>query len=86
MSTFKERYGDERLYVHRVGRRILRHRLQRGWSQERLAEKIGRSQPTVMHWEKGKTHPRPGAILALARAFEIHPDELVTYRRLEGEP
>lgn len=40
-----------------LGRRIRRARLQNGWSQALLAEKVGVAQPTISSWEQGKTKP-----------------------------
>jgi DNA-binding XRE family transcriptional regulator len=49
--------------------RVKQHRLQRGWSQEQLAENAGISRAAVSAIEIPRLVPSVAAALALARAF-----------------
>ncbi|KDN84357.1 helix-turn-helix domain-containing protein [Kitasatospora cheerisanensis] len=49
--------------------RYLRH--QRGLTQERLAEAIGRDRQTVGQWERAVTPPTVDDLSALARALRV---------------
>lgn len=60
---------------------IRRLRLERGWSQERLARKAGVSHQTVMRAERADaTYPHYSTRLALARALGVNP------RDFDAEP
>ncbi|MFI9783584.1 helix-turn-helix domain-containing protein [Kitasatospora sp. NPDC051984] len=54
-----------------VAERIRHFRHQRGLSQERLAEVIGRDRQTVGLWERAVTPPTVDDLSALARALQI---------------
>jgi transcriptional regulator with XRE-family HTH domain len=51
--------------------RIKEARQARGWSQQDLAERIGVSQPTIVHWEQGTHAPRNLALARLADALGV---------------
>jgi transcriptional regulator with XRE-family HTH domain len=51
--------------------RIKEARQARGWSQQDLAERIGVSQPTIVHWEQGTHTPRNLALARLADALGV---------------
>jgi len=46
-------------------RRIKKIRLNLGWSQEKMARKLGVSFSTVNRWERGRTKPSPLAVKSL---------------------
>ena len=52
-------------------------RVERGWSQEQLAEKLGVSRQAVTKWETGAGAPDIENLAALARIFGVSMDELV---------
>ena len=54
-----------------VGERIRYLRHQRGLSQERLAEAIGRDRQAVGSWERAVTPPTVDDLSALARALGV---------------
>jgi transcriptional regulator with XRE-family HTH domain len=56
-----------------LGARLRYARLQRGWTQRRLAREAGyRSPSTVAHLEKDEAqHPREEAVLRIARALRV---------------
>lgn len=73
-------------------RRVRSLRLERGLTQEKLAERIGVSQVRVSSWEAGLSVPRDEARIALARAFGVrvsdvfpYPDDLDEANGGEGE-
>ena len=47
--------------------KLKRARLERGWSQERLARALGVSKYTITRWETGKTRPVCSAVLERIR-------------------
>lgn len=59
------------------GKNVRKHRAERGWSQERLAD-IADLHPTeVSRLERGMRQPRLGTIVLLARALGVRPSELL---------
>lgn len=56
---------------------IKKMRVERGWSQEQLAEKLGVSRQAVTKWETGAGAPDIANLAALARLFGTSIDELV---------
>ena len=60
-----------------LGERIKEHRTRCGMSQELLAEKLGVSRQAVSKWETGTAEPSTSNLLAMAKAFNISPEELL---------
>jgi len=56
-----------------IGYLVLKARASAGLSQERLAKKIGTSQPMVARWESGSQVPSVRSLLRIAKAtgFEL---------------
>ncbi len=54
----------------RVGERLARHRLNRDWSQERLADEAGVSVPTVSRLERGRSTSLTNMVRVL-RALDL---------------
>ena len=46
-------------------------------SQEQLGRVVGVSVFTIQKWEQGKIMPKPENLIALGKAFEIEPAELL---------
>ena len=59
-----------------IGTRIRELRLERGLSQEALAEQLGVSRQAVTKWESGASVPSTAKLLALCGAFGLSPVEL----------
>lgn len=53
-------------------------RLKKGWSQKRLADEIGTSQPHIARIEAGREDIRLSTIKKLAVAFDIPASEFIT--------
>lgn len=47
-------------------------RIERGWSLQTLADKVGRERSTVHKWERGERTPGPDDVRRLADAFQVH--------------
>ena len=60
-----------------VSQKIKDLRNQQGWSQEKLAEKLGVSRQAVTKWETGAGTPDIENLAALARVFGVTTDELL---------
>lgn len=55
---------------------LIRARLQHGWTQADLAEKVGVDSKTISRWEKGITAPFPLHRAKLRELLHIEPEEL----------
>lgn len=60
-----------------LGKRIAHLRTARGWTQERLAERLAVSRVAVSHIEMGLTMPGERTVVILAGIFGIEPHMLV---------
>lgn len=52
-------------------------RVGKEWSQERLSEKVGCSEPYINRMEQGKLSPTLGMIVALAQVFGLSSSQLL---------
>lgn len=66
----------------KLNEKILYYRKAAKLSQEELAELVGVSRQAVSKWELGEATPEVDKLLALARAFDVTTDELLS----EAEP
>ena len=60
-----------------LGKRIAALRMQRGWTQERLAERLAVSRVAVSHIEMGLSVPSERTVVLLAGIFQCEPHQLV---------
>lgn len=60
-----------------LGKRIATLRMQRGWTQERLAERLAVSRVAVSHIEMGLSVPSERTVVLLAGIFQCEPHQLV---------
>lgn len=65
---------DRRIEV--IGPNIKRLRMERGWTQRQLAERMGRRQPDVSQWESGRMIVNDEVLGWLSNAFEVDSKEL----------
>ena len=63
-----------------IGENIRRLREQNGYSQAKLAEKVGVTRAAISQYENGTTIPRMGVIERMARLFGIPKSELIENR------
>lgn len=54
-----------------IGKRIEAARKAKGWSQQRLADKVGKQQTTISSWERARTEPTREDVLRIADALTI---------------
>lgn len=66
-----------------IGQRIRKIRKARGWSQEKLAEKVGISTTHMSHIETANTKMSLSTFTELASVLEVRTDELLYDNRLE---
>lgn len=60
-----------------VGEAIRAQRTRCGMTQEFVAEALGVSRQAVSKWERGAADPSTSNLLALAKLFDIPPEELL---------
>ena len=60
-----------------LGEAIKSHRLRCQMTQEFVAERIGVSRQAVSKWESGASDPSTSNLVALAKLFNISPEELL---------
>lgn len=63
--------------IKTLGERIKQQRIKCKMTQELVAEKLGVSRQAVSKWEVGKSEPSTTNLLALAKLFEVAPEELL---------
>ena len=61
----------------RLARRVRALRQQKGWTQERAAERIGIEPAHVRRIEAGKANPSLAVLVSVARAFGLTVPELL---------
>lgn len=60
-----------------LGEALREHRIRCKMTQEFVAERLGVSRQAVSKWENGTSDPSTSNLLALAKLFEISPEELL---------
>ena len=60
-----------------LGKNINTLRKEKGFSQEKLAEKVNVTRQTISNWELGETSPNPEQLILLSNALDKSIDELV---------
>jgi len=60
-----------------LGARIKTLRIEAGYTQPQLAEKIGVSKAVISFWENGVNEPKAGYIKLLAKCFNVSTDYLL---------
>lgn len=70
----------------KLNEKILHYRKAAKLSQEELAELVGVSRQAVSKWELGEATPEVDKLLALARAFGVTTDELLSEVEPAQEP
>lgn len=71
--------------THKLGRLILAKREGKGWSQTKLADEAGVSQPAVSDWEQGLKSPSIQSLFALRDAFPLDAHEFEVWLELAGQ-
>lgn len=78
--------GDMSQAIEPFSKRLRELRVERGMSQQALANQIGISKVTIWHWEKGQTLPRPKTLRLAAEALAVPPEQLMIYNTPDALP
>ena len=70
LKYIKEGSGSQ-TFKKTLGEVIKKHREDKGFTQEMLAERLGVSRQAVSKWEKGTTEPSTSNLFALAKVFDM---------------
>lgn len=60
-----------------LGEILKSYRMERKMTQEFVAESLGVSRQAVSKWEQGKSDPSTSNLLALAKLYQIPPEDLL---------
>ena len=63
--------------IMNIGEIIKELRIERNFSQQKLAEAIGVSQKAIDYWERGVNEPKASYIVRLADFFEVTCDYIL---------
>lgn len=63
--------------MDKFAERLKELRIEKGITQDKLAEETGLSQAALANWENGKRSPSAGAIITLAKYFNVSTDYLL---------
>ena len=76
LSSRPER-EERRENAKHIGQVIKNHRVRCNMTQEFLADRLGVSRQAVSKWEKGQSDPSTTNLIALAKIFDITPEEVL---------
>lgn len=76
LSSRPEREERQENAKH-IGQVIKNHRVRCNMTQEFLADRLGVSRQAVSKWEKGQSDPSTTNLIALAKIFDITPEEML---------
>ena len=76
LSSRPEREERQENAKH-IGPVIKNHRVRCNMTQEFLADRLGVSRQAVSKWEKGQSDPSTTNLIALAKIFDITPEEML---------
>ena len=82
LSSRPER-EERRENAKHIGQVIKNHRVRCNMTQEFLADRLGVSRQAVSKWEKGRSDPSTTNLIALAKIFDITPEEML--KEITGE-
>ena len=68
---------ERRENAKHIGQVIKNHRVRCNMTQEFLADRLGVSRQAVSKWEKGQSDPSTTNLIALAKIFDITPEEML---------
>ena len=76
LSSRPER-EERRENAKHIGQVIKNHRVRCNMTQEFLADRLGVSRQAVSKWENGQSDPSTTNLIALAKIFDITPEEML---------
>lgn len=66
-----------------ISKKIKQIRIQKGYSQEKLADKTGLSIRTIQRVENGETDPTGNTIIEISKALDVSVEQLLGRRKVE---
>ena len=76
LSSRQER-EEKRENAKHIGQVIKNHRVRCNMTKEFLVDRLGVSRQAVSKWEKGQSDPSTTNLIALAKIFDITPEEML---------
>ncbi len=78
-------FGDfDILFCMEFGKNFRKYRLQNGYTQKQVAEKLGISQSNISDWENNISRPEYENLIALARLYDETIESLLGLDNGEG--
>lgn len=65
--------------------RLEEFRMQKGWTQQELAERVAVSRQTIISLERGRYNPSITLAFRLARQFDVNIEDLFLYSAEEDD-
>jgi transcriptional regulator with XRE-family HTH domain len=66
-------------FLQALGKRIRELRMEKGWSQQELAYRIGMEKSNLSVIENGKSNPQILTLARIAGILEVQPQELLAF-------
>lgn len=64
-------------YNSMISEWIKEKRIEKGWKQEQLGEKVGVTKTAVSYWESGKRSVSAEMFVSICKALDANPQELI---------
>ena len=77
MSSIFRDFPYNYIYMETFCKRIKELRLEHGFTQKELAEKLSTTNSAVCDWEKGRTQPDLAMLADIAKLFDVSSDYLL---------
>lgn len=81
----KEVREEKKVVAKDLGQALKAHRLRCQMTQEFVAETLGVSRQSVSKWENGASDPNTSNLIALAKLYNVSPEELLRCVTPEAE-
>lgn len=81
----KEVREEKKVVAKDLGQALKAHRLRCQMTQEFVAETLGVSRQSVSKWENGASDPNTSNLIALAKLYNVSPEELLHCVTKEAE-
>ncbi len=70
------------LKLNKLGEKLNYYLSLKGWSQQRLADKLGTTQQSISRWVNGQTEPELDDLLLICYLLDEDPNEFLGYNDL----
>lgn len=72
--------------MNTIGENIKRLRIQAKFTQEELANRLGKSKNVISNWERGDNKPDAGTIEEICLIFNISPNQIYSWEDAAEKP